>query len=68
MAALEGFKTIKGVILNVRLNWRNSSMVFSEGVLGILLEPLLKLKNWWDKREKRKGIKEQLLHALDIDR
>jgi len=40
-------------------------MSFAEGALSIPLEPFLRLKNWWDDREKRKGVKEQLLNSLD---
>jgi hypothetical protein len=41
-------------------------MVFPEGVLAIPYEPILRLKTWWDERQNRKGIKEQLLNTLDI--
>ena len=41
-------------------------MVFPEGILSIPLEVFMRLKNWWDEREKRKGIKEQFLNTLEI--
>lgn len=41
-------------------------MVLPEGILGIPLDPFLRLKTWWDEREKRKGVKEQLLNTLDF--
>ena len=40
-------------------------MSFAESALSIPLEPFLRLKNWWDEREKQKGVKEQLLNSLD---
>jgi len=42
-------------------------MIFPEGLLSIPLEPFIRLKDWWDGTEKRKGIKEQLLNTLDIE-
>lgn len=42
-------------------------MTIPGGILSIPLDPFLRLKAWWENREKRKGLKEQLLNALEIE-
>jgi len=41
-------------------------MVYLGDILIITFEQLLRIKNWWDEREKKKGIKERILNTLDL--